>query len=40
MLGGSGPAGYICIGTRCLTPAPTLEEWSGRLREVTRRPTG
>jgi uncharacterized protein YyaL (SSP411 family) len=40
MLAGSGPAGYVCIDTRCLIPAATLEEWWDRLREVTRRPPG
>jgi hypothetical protein len=40
MLRGDGPAGYLCVGTHCLTPAATLEEWNDRLRAVTRRPTG
>jgi uncharacterized protein YyaL (SSP411 family) len=40
MLGGAGPAGYVCVGTACLAPASTLEEWSERLGTVTRRPTG
>jgi uncharacterized protein YyaL (SSP411 family) len=32
--------GYLCIGTRCLLPARTVEEWNERLREVTRKPPG
>ncbi|HKP28520.1 MAG TPA: thioredoxin domain-containing protein [Gemmatimonadales bacterium] len=40
MLAGSGPAGYVCVGTRCLAPARTLEEWSRRLAEVTRKAPG
>jgi hypothetical protein len=40
MLSGGGPAGYLCVGTHCLAPAATVEEWHERLRSVTRRPTG
>ena len=40
MLVGSGAAGYVCIGTRCLAPAHTLEEWRERLREVARQSPG
>ena len=40
MVTGEGPRGYLCIGTRCLAPARTLEEWGERLREVTRKPPG
>jgi uncharacterized protein YyaL (SSP411 family) len=40
MVTGEGPRGYLCIGTRCLAPARTVQEWSERLREVTRKPPG
>jgi uncharacterized protein YyaL (SSP411 family) len=40
MLDGSGPAAYVCAGTRCLAPARTLEEWRARLDEVTRKVPG
>ena len=40
MLGGSGPAGYLCVGTRCLAPARTVGEWRARLGEVTRKVPG
>lgn len=40
MLGGRGPAGYVCVGTHCLAPASNAVEWRERLSAVTRRPTG
>jgi uncharacterized protein YyaL (SSP411 family) len=40
MITREGPRGYVCIGTRCLAPAGTIEGWRERLREVTRKPPG
>jgi len=37
--GAAGARAYLCVGTRCLAPAVTVEEWAQRIEEVTRHST-